>query len=216
MAAKSDLVEKMAKIIEILRREYGSVRTILRLEDPLRTLISTILSAQCTDKKVYAVTTDLFKRYRTIQDYAKADLKELQKIIRPTGLYRNKAKNIKRAAQIIIENFKSKVPTSMEGLLSLPGVGRKTANIVLSHSFGIDEGIAVDTHVKRISKRLGLTSSSNPEKIEKDLMAIIPREDWGSINHLFITLGRKICGAKNPYCDKCPIIDLCPSALRKG
>jgi len=174
-------------------------------------LIATILSAQATDVKVNEVTKDLFKKYKTARDYAEADRTKLENDIRPTGFYRNKAKYLQEACKLIVEEFDGKIPDTMEGLMSLPGVARKTANIVISNAFGKIEGIAVDTHVKRLSQRLGLTTNKNPDKIEQDLMAIIPKKDWFQFTYMIIDHGRKICHAKKPEHDKCIVRELCPS-----
>ena len=205
---------KRAKaIINILKKEYGSRYPFLKSANPIQTLVATILSAQCTDKRIESIMDDLFIKYQTVDDYANTDLKALENIIRPAGLYRAKAKYIKRTAQMIIENFNSKVPSTMDELLTLPGVARKTANIVLTHGFNIVKGIAVDTHVKRVSYRLFLTEYSNPDKIEKDLMKIFSQKEWGNINYLFIMHGRKICRSQRPSCRLCVISKLCPSAF---
>jgi endonuclease-3 len=179
----------------------------------LELLIATILSAQCTDKRVNIVTKSLFKKYRTVRDYAKADLKTLEEEIKSTGFYHNKAKNIKKCCQMLVEKFDGQIPKTMDELLQLPGVARKTANIVLANAYGIVEGIAVDTHVRRVSKRLGLTDNDNPDKIEKDLMEIVPKKSWARITDLLIFHGRRICTAKHPNCAGCVLNDFCPSAF---
>ncbi len=208
--------EKVNKIIELLRKEYPDIRIALEYSNPLELLIATILSAQCTDKRVNEVTKTLFKKYRTPQDYIKISQEELEKDIYSTGFYRNKAKNIKKLSQMLVDDFGGKVPDTMEDLLTLPGVARKTANIVLSEAFGKLEGIAVDTHVKRLSARLGLTENTDPDKIEKDLMKIVPGKDWGIFTLLLILHGRKICLAKKPLCAECVLNKLCPSAFTFG
>jgi len=192
-----------AKIIARLTEEYSTPRTTLQFTSPLELLIATILSAQCTDERVNRVTPLLFQKYRTPEDYAHTDLTALELIIRPTGYYRRKAKLIQGCCQKLVSDFKSCVPQTMEELLTLPGVARKTANIVLSNAFGIVVGIAVDTHVKRLSQRLGFTINKNPDKIEKDLMTIIPRRTWGAITYLLIEHGRNVCKARRPLCEKC-------------
>ena len=204
------------KIIALLKNEYPEVNIALAFSDPLELLIATILSAQCTDKQVNEVTKILFMKYRTPRDYIKIPLEVLEKDIYSTGFYRNKAKNIKELSKILENEFNSKVPDTMEALLTLPGVGRKTANIVLSGAFGKIEGIAVDTHVQRIALRLGLTANTNPEKIEKDLMKIIPKNDWDIFTLLLINHGRKVCNARKPQCRDCFLNKLCKSAFTFG
>jgi len=194
-----------------LKKEYPKPTVALKFSNPLEMLIATILSAQATDVKVNEVTKDLFKKYKTARDYAEADRTKLENDIRPTGFYRNKAKYLQEACKLIVEEFDGKIPDTMEGLMSLPGVARKTANIVISNAFGKIEGIAVDTHVKRLSQRLGLTTNKNPDKIEQDLMAIIPKKDWFQFTYMIIDHGRKICHAKKPEHDKCIVRELCPS-----
>ena len=205
--------ERLDIIIKQLEQDYPEAKTSLNYCSPLEILVATILSAQCTDKRVNIVTQSLFKKYQTVEDYANADLSELEQDIRSTGFYRNKAKNIKKAAWMIVENYNSQVPQTMEELIKLPGVARKTANIVLSNAYGTIVGIAVDTHVKRISKRLGLTKNTNPEKIESDLMQIVPKEYWKQITNLLIYHGRKVCTARKPKCSLCGLKNVCPSAF---
>ena len=200
-------------IIRLLEKEYSDAKTALDYTNPLELLIATILSAQCTDKRVNIVTKTLFKKYKTPEDYADADIKELEEDIKSTGFYRNKAKNIKKCCQLLIENFNSQVPKTMNELLELPGVARKTANIVLSNAYGIVEGIAVDTHVRRLAKRLGLTENEDQDKIEKDLMEITPKAQWMKITDLLIFHGRRVCLAKNPNCEGCVLNKICPSAF---
>ncbi|HVP40403.1 MAG TPA: endonuclease III [Candidatus Krumholzibacteriaceae bacterium] len=199
--------------IKRLEKVHSDAKIALSFSNPLELLVATILSAQCTDKRVNIVTKSLFKKYRTAQDYAKADLKTLEEEIKSTGFYHNKAKNIKKSCQMLVEEFNGQVPKSMEELLQLPGVARKTANIVLANAYGIVEGIAVDTHVRRLAKRLGLTDNDNPDKIEKDLMEIVPKKSWARITDLLIFHGRKICTAKHPNCAGCMLNDFCPSAF---
>jgi len=203
-------------MITLLKKEYPGVKIALHYSDPLELLIATILSAQCTDKQVNGVTKNLFKKYRTLQDYIKTPQEELEKDIYSTGFYRNKAKNIKKLSKLLVNEFDSKVPDTMEALLTLPGVARKTANIVLSGAFGKIDGIAVDTHVKRIAFRLGLTANTNPEKIEKDLMKIIPKNNWDIFTLLLIHHGRKVCNARKPLCGECVLNKLCKSAFTLG
>ena len=206
--------ERLMKIIGVLEAEYPKAKTALHYSSPLEILVATILSAQCTDKRVNIVTKSLFKKYRTVKDYANADLAELEQDIRSTGFYRNKAKNIKNAARMLVETFGSQVPQTMEELIELPGVARKTANIVLSNAYGVIVGIAVDTHVHRLSKRLGLTENTNPNKIEKDLMQMVPKSHWKSITNLLISHGRAVCAARKPRCDVCSLNKICPSAFK--
>lgn len=202
--------EKVLRIIRILEREYPRPRIALEFKNPLEILVSTILSAQCTDARVNLVTKDLFRKYRKVRDYAKANPKEFEKDIRSTGFYRNKAKNIIKAAKMIVSDFKGRVPDSMEELMRLPGVARKTANIVLAHGFGRVEGIAVDTHVRRLSQRIGLSKNKDPNKIERDLMELIPRKHWYKMNYILIMHGRKVCDARKPRCEECVLRKVCP------
>jgi endonuclease-3 len=204
---------RMLKIIDLLKKEHPDAKTALNYTTPLELLVATILSAQCTDKRVNIVTKTLFKKYRKAEDYANADLEELEENIRSTGFYRNKARNLKKCCQILIERFNSKVPKTMDEIVELPGVARKTANIVVSNVYGVVEGIAVDTHVRRLSKRLGLSEHENPNKIEMDLMEIVPKTEWMRITDLLIFHGRRICGAKKPQCGTCVLNKLCPSAF---
>ena len=210
------LDEKIFEIIELLKNEYPDVRVTLLYSDPLELLIATILSAQSTDRQVNKVTKKLFKKYRSIHDYIAASQAELEEEIYSTGFYRTKAKNIKKMCEMLVNNFDGKVPDTMEELVTLPGVARKTANIVLSGAFGKLEGIAVDTHVKRLSFRLGLTDKTDQDKIEKDLMELVPRNDWDNFSLLLINHGRSICNARKPACDKCVLNSLCPSAFSFG
>ncbi len=204
--------KRVQEIIKRLKERYPKVRTALNFNTPLDLLVATILSAQTTDVNVNKVTKDLFGKYKSVHDYAKIALEELQNDIKSINFYKNKAVYIKNLAQQLLEKFNGKVPSTMEELVKLPGVGRKTANIVLWNAYGKNEGIAVDTHVKRISKLLGLTKNTDPEKIEQDLMKIVPTEEWGLFSHLIIMLGREICQAKKPKHDKCPLNDICPSS----
>ncbi len=202
--------QRAAKILSILGKTYPRAKIALEFRSPLEILVATILSAQCTDKRVNIVTNSLFKKYKTIRDYAGADLKTFESEIRSTGFYKAKAKNIINAAKKIIEDFKGEVPATMEHLITLPGVARKTANIVLYSGFGKIEGIAVDTHVRRLSQRLGFSKTDDPVKIEKDLMVLFERKDWGRISFLLIDHGRAICIARKPKCPQCPLQRLCP------
>ena len=209
----NDIKTRALKTIRLLEKEHSDAEIALTFRNPLELLISTILSAQCTDKRVNIVTKTLFKKYKTLEDYAKADIKELEQDIRSTGFYHNKARHIKKCCQMLIEKFGSQVPRTMEELLELPGVARKTANIVLSNVFGIVEGIAVDTHVRRLSERLGLTQNKNQDKIEQDLMKIVPKEMWMRFSDLLVFHGRRICVAKKPKCGECVLNKICPSAF---
>jgi endonuclease-3 len=204
---------RVLRIIELLEKEHSDAKIALSYKNPLELLVATILSAQCTDKRVNIVTKVLFKKYRKPEDYANADLEELEGDIRSTGFYRNKARNIKKCCRILVEKFNSQVPKTMEELLELPGVARKTANIVLSNAFGVVEGIAVDTHVRRLAGRLGLSEHGNPNKIEGDLMEIVPKTHWKRITDLLIFHGRRICAARKPKCIICVLNKLCPSAF---
>jgi endonuclease-3 len=206
--------ERIGDIIKILRKNYPATCTALNFETPLQILVATILSAQCTDERVNKITPALFKKYPSAQAFARAQQEELEAEIRSTGFFRNKAKNIIGAAQKICADFGGEVPDAMEKLLTLPGVARKTANIVLSSAFKKAVGIAVDTHVKRLSERLGLSAQQDPEKIEKDLMALVPKKDWLDFNYLLVNHGRAICIARKPNCPECPLKNLCPSAKK--
>jgi endonuclease-3 len=194
-----------AKIVKALKKLLPDAKIALKYTNNWELLVAVMLSAQCTDKKVNEVTQELFKKYRTLEDYVNADPGEFEQDIRPTGFYRQKTKNILACAQIIKEQFRGKVPHSMEELLTLPGVARKTANIVLGNAYGIVEGIAVDTHVIRLSRVLGLTDEANPDKIERDLMRILPREEWFSLTYRLIDYGRKYCPARPHNHAACPL-----------
>jgi endonuclease-3 len=209
-----DKKERVLKIIQLLEKDYPAAKTALNYSSPLEMLIATILSAQCTDKRVNIVTKSLFKKYRTAEDYANADVAELEQDIRSTGFYRNKAKNIKNTGRLLVEKFNSQVPRTMEELLELPGVARKTANIVLSNAYGVIEGIAVDTHVRRLSQRLGLTENKDPNRIEADLTQNVPKSQWKRITDLLIYHGRNVCTARKPKCSLCILNQLCPSAFK--
>jgi endonuclease-3 len=211
--ARIDKKTHALNIIRLLEKEHPDAKITLGYTNPLELLIATILSAQCTDKRVNIVTKTLFKKYKTPQDYVSVDIKELEEDIKSTGFYRNKAKNIKKCCQTLIEKFSSQVPKTMSELLELPGVARKTANIVLSNAYGIIEGIAVDTHVRRLAKRLGLTESKDQDKIEKDLMEFTPKAQWMRISDLLIFHGRRVCLAKGPKCESCVLNKICPSAF---
>lgn len=197
----------------LLKEEYPDVKPSLNYSNPLEMLVATVLSAQSTDVQINRVTDKLFKKYRTAEDYASADLRELENDLYSTGFYKTKAKNIKTTAKMIVEKYNGEVPKTMEELISLPGVGRKTANIVLARAFGIVEGVAVDTHVKRVSRRLGFTKNSDPAKIEQDLISLARKEDLDSISMTLIYHGRKVCQAKKPKCPSCVVNQLCPSSV---
>ena len=203
------LRETAVKVLGILTREYPEARVTLDFKNPLELLIATILAAQCTDERVNRVTPDLFRKYRTAADYARADQKKFEEEIRSTGFFRNKAKNIIACCRKIDSQFNGRVPQTLEELTSLPGVGRKTANILLGNAFG-RQAIAVDTHVKRVTHRLGWAKSEDPDKIEFELMEVMPPERWTLACHQLVFHGRKICMAKNPQCPVCPIENLCP------
>jgi endonuclease-3 len=211
--------ERAAQLVQVLPEVYPGAHTELNFGNPLQLLIATILSAQCTDKRVNMVTPGLFKRYRTALDYANAPQADVEKAIQSTGFFRNKAKSIRAATAVIAHKFDGRVPETMDELRELPGVGRKTANVVLGNAFGKNEGIVVDTHVARVSQRLRLTRNTNPEKIERDLMKLVPRKHWTDWSHWLIWHGRRRCFARKPDCSQCEIFRLCPSGkifLRKG
>lgn len=202
--------ERIKKIIEILRKLYPEAETALKHQNPFQLLIATILSAQCTDERVNMVTPVLFKKYPKPESLAQAGAGEIENIIRSTGFYKNKALSIKESSKTIVDKFGGKVPKTMEELLTLRGVARKTANVVLGSAFGITSGIVVDTHVKRLSFRLGFTKETNPEKIESDLTKIIDKKDWIWFSHGLIWHGRKICMARKPFCSECKLNEACP------
>ncbi|HIK28339.1 MAG: endonuclease III [Oscillatoriaceae bacterium SKW80] len=204
--------QRALEILIRLKRLYPNATCTLNYSTPLQLLVATILSAQCTDERVNQVTPALFSRFPDAAAIATADITELENLIRPTGFYRNKAKNIQGACRQIVEKYKGKVPQRMEQLLELPGVARKTANVVLAYAFGINQGVTVDTHVKRLSNRLGLTKHSDPIRIERDLIRLLPQEDWENCSIRLIYHGRAVCTAKKPACHACALADLCPSA----
>ncbi len=189
------------KVIRYLKNKFPKARIALRYSNPVQLLVAVILSAQCTDKKVNEVTADLFKKYKTARDFAGLSQSQLEKIIHSCGFYRNKAKNIILSGRIIQEKFKGKVPNAMSEILTLPGVARKTANVVLGNAYGVVEGIAVDTHMIRLNRKLGFTDETDPKKIEQDLMAVIPRKDWFNYTYLIIEYGRQVCPARHKKCD---------------
>ncbi len=209
MEGKAPVEETIAR----LKSAYPEARTALDWSNPLELLVATILSAQTTDVRVNAVTPNLFAKYPTAADYAGADPTELEEDIRPTGFFRNKAKSLRGMAGALVEDHGGEVPQTMDELVALPGVGRKTANVVLGNAFGIDEGVVVDTHVRRLSNRLGFTTQSDPEKIERNLMQTVPKRDWTVFSHLLILHGRSVCKARKPACGDCVVNDLCPSAF---
>jgi len=201
--------ETAPKVLDILAQEYPDARVTLDFKTPLQLLIATILAAQCTDERVNIVTKDLFKKYRTAEDFSRAAQEELEGEIRSTGFFRNKAKSIIQCSQKIAKEFKGLIPQTLEDLVSLPGVGRKTANIILGNAYG-QQAIAVDTHVKRVTHRLGWAEADDPDKIEFELMEVIPPNRWTMACHQLVAHGRKICMAKNPQCPICPVAKLCP------
>jgi endonuclease-3 len=201
--------ERVQRILLILRKTYPNATCSLNYSNPLQLLVATILSAQCTDERVNIVTKELFKKFRKAEDYAAASQEQIEKYIQSAGFYRNKAKSIRAMAQALIDQHGGKVPKTMEELTHLAGVGRKTANVVLGNAFGINVGVVVDTHVARLSARLGLTKHTDPVKIEQDLMEIVPREDWTLWSHLMIYHGRAICQARTPRCTQCPLLADC-------
>lgn len=200
--------ERVIRIIEELERMYPDAACSLDYKDPLQLMVATQLAAQCTDARVNIVTKDLFLKYKTVYDFARAVQEELEQDIKSTGFYHNKAKNIIAACKLIVSDFGGKVPKDMDSLLKLPGVGRKTANLLLNDCFGIP-GVVVDTHAKRLSNRIGLTKNQDPEKIEYDLMKLIPREKWGSFCHQLVYHGRAVCNARKPMCEECGIREYC-------
>jgi endonuclease-3 len=204
---------KIKEMVEILKKEYPHAKTELKHSNPFELLIATILSAQTKDTTINKITPILFKKYPTPQKLAEADINDVEKIIKPTGFYKIKAKNIIETSKILVEKFGGKVPDNMEDLLKLKGVARKTANVVLSNAFNKNEGIVVDTHVKRISYRIGLSDNKDPLKIEQDLMKIFDKDDWGFISNALVLHGRYICDAKKPKCDICKIAKLCKKRI---
>ena len=205
--------QKAKEIVQILKNTYPDATCSLNFSTPFEAVVSVVLSAQCTDERVNKTTPALFNRCKSIQDFIDIDIKELENLVHPCGFYRNKAANIKACAKKVLEDFNGNVPSTMEELLTLPGVGRKTANVVLLEVFGIANGIAVDTHAKRISNKLGLSSNSDPSKIEQDLLKIFDKEDLKSINHLLVWHGRNFCKAQKPNCKDCTINKYCKNYL---
>jgi endonuclease-3 len=211
--ANEALQTRAAKIIEILENDYPNPKTALAFSSPLELLVSTILSAQCTDERVNKVTAELFKKYSSARDYAEADVSELEEDVRPTGFFRNKAKSIKAMTAELEARFNGEVPASLEELVSLPGIGRKTANLVLSEAFDIP-GIVVDTHVLRLSRLIGLTRNTDATKVEFDLMEVVEKKDWRLFSNLLILHGRAVCKARRPRHEECRILDLCDEGIR--
>ncbi len=208
-----DQKTKVNQVIKLLEKQYPNAKTALNWSNPLELLVATMLSAQTTDVTVNSVTKTLFKKYLTAKDYAEADLKELEAAIHSTGYYHNKAKNLKECTKLLLEKFDGKIPKTMEELTELPGIARKTANIILYNAYGITAGIAVDTHVMRLSQKIGLTQQKYQDKIEKDLMQITPKDKWMPLTDLLIFHGRQVCNAKKPRCEICVLNEICPSAL---
>lgn len=207
----ADKKKRTAEIIKRLRKRYPDAHCALNHSSPFELLIATILSAQCTDERVNVVTADLFRKYRTPQDFVDVPKSELEKDIHSTGFFRNKARNIKAASQRIIDVYGGKIPRTMEEILTLGGVARKTGNVVLGNAFGIASGVVVDTHVSRLSQRLGLTDEKTPEKIERDLEQLVPKRNWIMFPHWMIFHGRQVCHARKPKCTECVLADICPS-----
>ena len=207
--------ENAIKLVELLKEAYPDATCSLDFKTPFQLVVAVMLSAQCTDERVNKTTPRLFERCKTIQDFADIDIKELEEIIHPCGFYKNKAKNIKLCAKQILENFNGEVPHTMEELMSLAGVGRKSANVIMLEVFGTPEGIAVDTHAKRISNLIGLSKQKEPEKIEQDLLKIFPKEYLKDINHLFVWHGRNTCVARKPKCNNCPVNNFCKNYLKQ-
>ena len=210
MAPTTNTKQYPEELVRRLRRHYPDVTCALAFRTPLELLVATILSAQCTDERVNLVTKTLFRKYRSAAAYAQAPIDELKDDIRSTGFFNAKAKNIQACCQLLVERYRGRVPKSMDALVELPGIGRKTANVVLGTAFGVTSGIAVDTHVTRLSRRLGLSRHEQPDKIEQDLMAQFPTEEWTNLSHRLIHHGRRICTARKPNCPECPLNDICP------
>jgi endonuclease III len=205
--------QRVNQIIRLLEKEFPLAKIALHYTDPFQLLVATILSAQTTDETVNRVTKTLFKKYRNAKDFANADLSELEQDVKSTGFYHNKAKNIKKTGEMLVQKYNSRVPKTMSEMIELPGVARKTANIVLQNAYGVVEGIAVDTHVRRVSARLGLTVNEDPNKIEQDLMRIVQNDKWIRITDLLISLGREVCTSQKPKCEICVLNKICPSAF---
>lgn len=210
MTAIADAKRYAAKVVRLLVRAYPEATCALDFRTPLELLVATILSAQCTDQRVNQVTKELFRKYRSAADYAQAPARELERMIQSTGFFRNKAKCIQGACQILAEQYKGEVPKDLDSMVQLPGVGRKTANVVLGTAYGIPSGVVVDTHVTRLSRRLGLSQKKDPEKIEQELMELLPRQQWIDFSHRLIRHGRVCCTARRPRCSECPLETVCP------
>ncbi len=210
---KNNFEQKAQLVLDELNALYPEKHIHLVHNNPFELLIATILSAQCTDNRVNQITPILFEKYQSINDLANANILDVEEIIRSTGLYKNKAKNIIASAKLLVNEYENQVPKNMKDLLKLPGVARKTANVVLSGAFEINEGIAVDTHVKRIAFRIGLTKEVNPDLVEKDLMKAFSKSEWGNINNKMVTFGRQVCDAKKPKCTECKLADICDYKL---
>jgi len=205
--------ERALKIIQLLEKVHPDAKIALKYANPLELLVATMLSAQTTDERVNIVTKSLFKKYKNPEDYAKANLQELEQDVRSTGFYHNKAKNLQKACQLLVEKYHGQIPNTMEELVELPGVARKTANIVLYNAYGVTAGIAVDTHVRRLALRLGLTENEDQDKIERDLMNLVPKDKWMHLTDLLIFHGRRVCTAKKPNCAGCVLSRMCPCAF---
>lgn len=206
----SSIAARARSVRQRLARRYPKPRTELTWTTPWELLVATILSAQCTDVRVNTVTPELFATWNSVEQMARAEPAQIEKVIRSTGFFRNKAKNLHASASRIVTEFQGQVPRTMEEMLTLPGVARKTANVVLSNAFGVQAGIAVDTHVKRIAFRLGLTAETNPDKVERNLLKLFPQQSWGAVNHYLVLFGREVCVARKPRCGGCELADLCP------
>ena len=216
MALNADTKKRAGTIVRRLRKHYPNPECALVHENAFELLVATILSAQCTDERVNKVTATLFRKYRTPEDYLKVDQEELGRDIYQTGFYRNKAKNIQGACRLLVDEFSGEVPRTIDEILRLPGVARKTANVVLGTAYGIASGVVVDTHVGRLARRMGLTVEEDPVKVERDLSALVAKKDWIDLSHMLILHGRAICSARAPQCDTCFLNDVCPAAERGG
>lgn len=208
--ATTDIAQRAERILQRLRRRYPNPEPALTWTTPWQLLVATVLAAQCTDARVNQVTPEFFRRWSGPAELAKAHVADIESVVHSTGFFRNKAKNLLAAAKLVIAEFGGELPRSMAELTRLPGVARKTANIVLSNAMGVHEGIAVDTHVKRLAYRMGLTRETDPVRIERDLMPLFERRDWGDVNHVFVFFGREVCQARTPHCGQCELADLCP------
>jgi endonuclease III len=213
--SKEQLKERVGQIIRVLKKTYPQATCALIHANPFELLIATILSAQCTDERVNIVTANLFRKYRKPEDYVAVPREEIEQDINSVTFFRNKAKSIQEASRLLIEKYKGQIPETLEDLVELPGVGRKTANVVLGTAFGIPTGVVVDTHVARLSQRLGLTENKQPEKIEADLIELLPKKEWIDFSHRLIWHGRKVCQARKPMCEKCSLEKFCPSSTLK-